>query len=266
MNAAHAIEARHVSFAYERPVLEDFSVALPVGCVTGLIGPNGCGKTTALMVLDGVLKPLSGEVILGGGRALAGLRRKDVARMVAVVPQNAAVAQYQTVFEFALQGRSPHLSLLGFETEEDERIAAAALEMTGLVTFGDIQVSEISGGERQRLLLARALAQQPRILLLDEFTANLDIKYQVELMHLVTRLTRERGLATLVVSHEIHLLAGFADRIVLMSRGRVLQQGNVREVVTPANLKSLFGVDFAVRPLPGGSAEIVADLRRDKTQ
>jgi iron complex transport system ATP-binding protein len=156
-----------------------------------------------------------------------------------------------------MQGRSPHLPLLGFETARDEEIVRAALEMTHLADHLDDRISEISGGERQRLLLARALAQQPEILLLDEFTANLDINYQIELMRLVRRLTRDRGLATVVVSHEINLVATFADYIALMKEGTIRYQGSVTATVTRENLKGLFGLDFLVRRLPSGVPEVL---------
>ena len=251
------LEARNVCFDYHRPIVRDISFRLGSGTVTGIIGPNGSGKTTILRLLDGILRPLSGLVLLHGERSLAGLRRKEIARHIAMVPQNGGVYHYQTLFQFAMQGRSPHLSLLGFESLRDEQVALEALEMTQLTRYLDARVSEISGGEKQRLLLARALAQQTEILLLDEFTANLDINYQVELMRLVRRITRERNLATLIVSHEINLLGAFCDRIILIAQGTIRHQGSVQEVITQENLKQIFGLDFSVRLLTGGGAEIL---------
>jgi iron complex transport system ATP-binding protein len=252
-----ALEARDVSFSYASPVVTDFCLSLGAGTITGIIGPNGSGKTTVLRLLDGILRPASGQVLLNGNLPLRHLTRRQIARHIAMVSQNGPASSFHTVFEFAMQGRSPHLSLLGFETIEDEQVARQALEMTRLGDYLDARVSEISGGEKQRLLLARALTQQPEILLLDEFTANLDINYQVELMRLVRRLTRERRLATAVVSHEINLLAAFSDRIVLMKNGRIRHQGNITEVVTRENLRKLFGLDFLVRPLPSGIPEVL---------
>jgi iron complex transport system ATP-binding protein len=188
-----------------------------------------------------------------------------IARRIAMVPQNGGGYYSQTVFQFAMQGRSPHLSLLGFESEADENITHQALEMTHLTQFRDSPVSQISGGEKQRLLLARALVQQPEILLLDELTANLDINFQVELLGLVRRITREKGLATLVVSHEINLVSGFSDHTVLMLNGRILHQGPVGEMVTPANLKEVFGMNFAVRMLSGGVPEVLPILNEENT-
>jgi ABC-type cobalamin/Fe3+-siderophores transport system ATPase subunit len=257
------LEARRVSFDYRRPILRDISFALKPGTVTGIIGPNGSGKTTILRLLDGIVPPLSGEVILGGTQPLSRMKRKEIARHIAMVPQNGGVYHYQTVFQFAIQGRSPHLSLLGFESTRDEEIALEALEMTQLTQYLDSRVSEISGGEKQRLLLARALAQQTEILLLDEFTANLDINYQVELMRLVQRITRERNLATLVVSHEINLMGTFCDVVILMNEGTIRHQGSVREVLTEENLKQIFGLDFSIRSLPGEKVEVLPIINRE---
>jgi iron complex transport system ATP-binding protein len=257
------LEARGVSFSYHRPIVRDISFGLGPGSVTGIIGPNGSGKTTILRLLDGIVPPLSGQILLGGDRPLSGLSRKEIARHIAMVPQNGGSYHYQTVFQFAIQGRSPHLSLLAFESLQDEKIALEALEMTQLMQYRNTRVSQISGGEKQRLLLARALAQQTEILLLDEFTANLDINYQVELMRLVQRITKEKSLATLVVSHEINLLGTFCDRIILISQGVIRCQGSVQEVLTQENLKSIFGLDFAIRPLPGEKVEIAPVINKD---
>jgi len=255
------LEARHVCFSYNRPIVRNVSFSLMPGTITGIIGPNGSGKTTILRLLDGIIAPLSGEVVLRGNTPLSSLKRKEIARHIAMVPQNGGSYFYQTVFQFAIQGRSPHLSLMGFESMRDEEIAREVLEMTQLSHYLDARVSELSGGEKQRLLLARALAQQTEILLLDEFTANLDINYQVELMRLVRRITREKRLATLVVSHEINILGTFCDRVILMSQGVIRHQGSVQEVMTKEHLKQLFGLDFTVRPLPGGRMEVLPTIQ-----
>jgi iron complex transport system ATP-binding protein len=257
------IEARRISFDYHRPIVRDITFKLRPGTVTGIVGPNGSGKTTILRLLDGIVPPLSGDVLLGGERPLSGMKRKEIARYIAMVPQNGGLYYYQTVFQFAIQGRSPHLSLLGFESSQDEKIALEALEMTQLTRYLHSRVSEISGGEKQRLLLARALAQQSEILLLDEFTANLDINYQVELMRLVRQITRERQLATLVVSHEINILGSFCDRIILMSEGTIRHQGTVQEVLTSEHLKQIFNLDFSIRQLPGHKVEVLPIIHEE---
>jgi iron complex transport system ATP-binding protein len=256
-DAMPSLQAQDVSFAYRKPVVRDLTLALMPGTVTGIIGPNGSGKTTVLRLLGGILRPASGDIWLNGETSLAELSRKEIARHIAMVPQSGGDGSQLSVLDFAMLGRSPHLSLFGFESARDEEIVLAALGMVQLSRYLDARVSELSGGERQRLRLARALAQESKILLLDELTANLDINYQVELMRLIVRLTRERGLATLVVSHEIHLLASFSDRIALMSEGAIPCQGAVAEVITRANLTRLFGLDFEVRSPAGGLPEVL---------
>jgi len=251
------LEARDLCFSYASPVIRSFSLAVPAGLITGIIGPNGSGKTTALRLLDGILQPAKGEVILAGAGPLRRLARKEIARRIAMVPQNGTVAYYQTVFQFAMQGRSPHLSLLGFESGLDEAITLEALCSTRMIRYLDSHVSVLSGGEKQRLLLARALVQQPEVLLVDELTANLDINYQIELMRLIARITRERNLATVVVSHEINLLASFADRVVLIEGGSILKQGDAADVVNRENLSRLFGLDFSVRTLSDGKPQVL---------
>jgi len=250
------MEARNLCFSFSRPIVRNISFSLRAGVITGIIGPNGSGKTTLLRLLDGILRPLSGEVVLNGHTSITRLSRRKIAQQIAMVPQNGTLYQDQSVFNFAIQGRSPHLSILGFESFRDEQITSEALEMTQLTHLRDALLTEISGGEKQRVLLSRALVQRPEILLLDEFTANLDINYQVELMRLVQRVTRQNNLATLIVSHEINLLAAFAEHVVLLNAGKVFRQGTVMDVITPDNLKTLFGLDFAVRSLPGESLEV----------
>jgi len=256
-NPGPALEARNVNFSYRKPIVRGLDLALRAGTVTGILGPNGAGKTTVLRLLCGLLKPDSGTIILQGGTPIASLPRRTLARRIAMVPQGAGNGSQLLVPQFAMLGRSPHLSLFGFESARDVEITLAALEMTRMTNLMEARVCELSGGEKQRLLLARALVQEPEILLLDELTANLDINYQIELLGLVRRLTRERNIATLVVSHEIHLLAGFADRIALMSEGAVRLQGEVAEVITREHLRGLFGLDFEVRPLPGGAPGVL---------
>jgi iron complex transport system ATP-binding protein len=246
--------------------VQDISLSLKPGTITGIIGPNGSGKTTALRLLGGILPPLSGQVLLEGERSLSSMKRKEIARHIGIVPQSGGDYHYQTVFQFAIQGRSPHLSLLGFENSTDEQITLEALELTQLTRYLKSRVTEISGGEKQRLLLARALAQQTKILLLDEFTANLDINYQVELLRLVQRITREKNLATLVVSHEINLLGAFCDRLILMSQGTILHQGSVQEVLTQEHLKQIFDLDFSIRLMTGGGVEVLPVINRESSQ
>ena len=151
-----------VCFSYNRPIVRDVSFSLMPGTITGIIGPNGSGKTTILRLLDGIIAPLSGEVVLRGNTPLSSLKRKEIARHIAMVPQNGGSYFYQTVFQFAIQGRSPHLSLMGFESMRDEEIAREVLEMTQLSHYLDARVSELSGGEKQRCCWRGLWHNRPR--------------------------------------------------------------------------------------------------------
>jgi iron complex transport system ATP-binding protein len=262
MSNTIGLEASNLVFSYKKPVVRNLSLRLERGIMTGMIGPNGSGKTTILRLLAGILQPNSGNVLLGGHLPLNRLGRKEIARHIAVVPQSDGTYNYHTVFQFVLLGRSPHLSLLGFESVKDEEIALKALEMTHLAHMRDAGASEISGGEKQRLLLARALAQQTEILMLDELTANLDINYQVELIRMISQITRQKNLATLVVSHEINLLAAFCSHIVLIGDGAIRSQGSVSEVITRENLMDLFGMDFSVRATNSGTREVMPQMNQ----
>ncbi len=263
MSGDFILEARALDFDYRKPIVRDISFGLRPGTFTGIVGPNGCGKTTVLRLLDGIIRPLAGEVLVDGGRPLSRMRRREIARHIAMVPQNGGLDPYQTVLQFAMLGRAPYLSRFGFENQKDEAVTLEALEMTQMTRYLHARVTEISGGEKQRLLLARALAQRTPILLLDEVTANLDINYQVELMRLVRRITREQNLATLVVSHEINILGAFCDRIILMSGGRIRFQGSVGETLTQQHLKQIFGLDFSIRRLPGAGVEVLPVIHEE---
>ena len=184
MSGDFILEARNLDFDYRKPIVRDISFGLRPGTFTGIVGPNGCGKTT-VPAARRIIRPLAGEVLVDGGRPLSRMRRREIARLIAMVPQNGGLDPYQTVLQFAMLGRAPYLSRFGFENQKDEAVTLEALEMTQMTRYLHARVTEISGGEKQRLLLARALAQRTPILLLDEVTANLDINYQVELMRLV---------------------------------------------------------------------------------
>jgi len=239
-------------------LLDEISFSLGAGQVVALLGPNGAGKSTLLKTLAGLL-PFSGGLRLDGHEAVR-LGRAERARLVAYVPQHSALDVALPARDVVAHGRFAHRDVWGRPGRGDDAAIDRAMELTDTRRLAGRAFCRLSYGERRLVLLARALAQEPGILLLDEFTANLDINFQVELMRLVARLTHERKLSTLVVSHEIHLLAGFADHIALMSGGAIRCQGPVSKVITRENLIQLFGLDFQVRPLPTGSFEVLPIL------
>jgi len=240
------IEARDIDASYGTGLaISQVSVALSEGEFVGLAGPNGSGKTTLLRALTGVLRPLRGRVLLDG-RNLFELPARAVARSVAVVPQNAVFAFNYSALEFVLMGRYPHLGAFAFETDADDDIAISCLRLAGAEHLAHRPVTQLSGGEKQRVLIARALAQQPRLLLLDEPTAHLDMAHQHEIMRLVASLAAQARIGILAALHDLNLAARHCERIVLMHRGRVAAQGPVSQVLTQENLRRVYGAHGTV--------------------
>jgi iron complex transport system ATP-binding protein len=230
-----------------RPVLHDASLAVGAGELVGLVGPNGAGKTTLLRVLTGLLRPMAGEVRLDG-RSLAAWPRAAIARRVAVVPQEDDEPLPYRVGEIVLMGRAPHRSWLGLPTAPDVAAATAAMATADVGGLADRYPDECSGGERQRVRLARALAQEPAVLLLDEPTAHLDPHHRWRLYEVLDRLRAERGCAVCVVTHDLHPLLARADRVVLLAGGRVVADGPPRAVAGREALAAVFAVPPAAVP------------------
>ena len=240
-----SVDARAVSFGVEaKTLLDSVDMRAERGQFVGLIGPNGAGKSTLLRTLSGVLRNQEGTVWLEGAD-LQSMQARDVAAMLALVPQIAPYTQGFTAFELVLMGRYPHLGRFQVEGETDDRIAKAAMRLTETEEFETRTLDTLSGGERQRVFLARALAQQPRILLLDEPTSNLDVLHQLTILGLVRKLVDE-GLTAIAAIHDLNLAARYFDRLVLISEGRVLTEGRPEEVLTPETIESAFGVRAAV--------------------
>jgi len=235
------LDARGVSFAYgSRVVLDGIDLAVDPGEIVGLIGPNGSGKSTLVRLLAGLVRPRAGTVALAG-RPIASWSRGELARQLALVPQDPRVDFPYTVLEVVLMGRAPHLSLLALPGRDDLRIARAALGRLEVAELEARSIDELSGGERQRVFLARALAQQPRALLLDEPTTHLDLRHQTGLHDVARQLCREQGVAVLSVLHDLNLAAAYCDRLVLLAGGRIACAGSPAEVLEPATLERAFG-------------------------
>jgi iron complex transport system ATP-binding protein len=247
------VELRNVRFAYPasaerrtRPfALSDLSLYISTGEIIGVIGPNSSWKTTLIRLLTRVIEPAAGEIRLEGvpvGR----LSRTDLARRVAVVPQGILPQFPFTVGELALMGRYPHDPGRYFESPRDRAVAHEAMEATGVLELADMPLEHLSGGERQRAVIARALAQEPRLLVLDEPTAHLDLRYQVEAAALLRRLNRERGMTILLVSHDLNLAAEVCDRLLLLDGGRPAAIGSPEAVLDETLLGSVFGCGVVV--------------------
>jgi iron complex transport system ATP-binding protein len=235
--------------------LAGVSFAVAPGEIFGVVGPNSAGKTTLLGLLSKVHEPEAGEVRLGGV-SLVRLSRRDLARRVAVVPQDLAVAFPFTVEELCLMGRYPHGGRL-FEGPQDARQAQAAMTLAGVAALAAQTIDTLAGGERQRVLLARALAQEPEVLLLDEPTSHLDLRHQRELVGLLRRLNRERGLTVVFVSHDLTLAAEMADRLLLLVGGRAVQVGTPAEVLSEAVLEPAYGCPVVVDKSPVSGRPVV---------
>ena len=242
------LRAESVSFGYGEGgfLLSGASVTVALGSLTGLLGPNGCGKTTLLKLLCGVLRPRSGRVALGD-RPLTTLTRRELARHVAVVPQETHPAFEYSVTEMVLMGRHPHLGPFQLEGPADFEIAREALEATGTAHLAARNYMTLSGGEKQRVIIASALTQATEILLLDEPTASLDLGYQLDVAGLLARLNRERGVTMVLATHDLNLAASLCDYLVVMRAGRVLAQGATADVLTSAMVRRLYDVDADVQ-------------------
>jgi iron complex transport system ATP-binding protein len=226
-------------------VLRGISLEVAQGDFIGIIGPNGSGKTTLLRVIDGVLSPQEGCVYLDGV-PVRKMKRDALARTVAVVPQETAMVFPFTAHEVVLMGRSPHLRQWGFEGEADLRIARRVMELTDTASLMNRNMNTLSGGERQRVLIARALAQEPKIMLLDEPTAFLDIRHQIEFFDLIKTLNREQRLSVLAVTHDVNLASLYCDRIVLLQNGSIHSEGRPEEVITAGNIRKVYGIEVIV--------------------
>jgi iron complex transport system ATP-binding protein len=232
-----------LGFAYgDRPALAGIDAEVRPGEFFGVLGPNGSGKSTLLKVAAGLLRPSAGRVFLEG-RDVQAWKRRDLARRVALLAQDVSVEVPYRVSDVVLLGRMPHLGLFGFAGASDLEVARAALAATDCLDLADRRIHEISGGERQRVFLARALAQEPSLLLLDEPTAHLDLRHQVGLHDLLARRNREEGLTVVTVLHDLNLAAQYCHRVLLLSAGRVFAGGTVEEVLTWRNVREVFGVD-----------------------
>jgi iron complex transport system ATP-binding protein len=246
------LKATDVSFSYARRrastrrVLDDVSLDVERGTIVGLLGPNGSGKTTLLRIVAGVLRPLSGGVLVDG-RPIDQMTRREVARRVAIVPQETHTTFDFSVIDMVLMGRYPHLGPLELEGVADQEIAREALAATGTAALETRAFATLSGGEKQRVVIASALAQASEMLLLDEPTAALDLAYQFEIAALLRRLNAQRGTTMIVSTHDLNLAAALCERIVLLKEGRVLAYGSTKETLTAANIRVLYDVDADVQ-------------------
>ena len=242
-------------------VLQGLNLAVREGEVVALVGPNGSGKSTLLRALGRILKPKGGAVLLEG-RSLASLPTREVALKLALLPQGPTLSNDLTVQELVWMGRSPHQGWLGLPNPADKDAVEWAATETSIEPLLQRNVSDLSGGERQRVWLAMALAQQPRLLLLDEPTTFLDLAHQLELLELVRYLNAEHGLTVVMVLHDLNQAARYAGRVVVLHEGAVHAEGAPPDVLTPQTLADVFGIEGEIIEGPAGVGMVIVPIRR----
>ena len=254
-----------VSFAYPRGAraVDGVSIAVPRGSIVGLIGPNGSGKTTLVRLLNGTLRPSHGSISIDGV-PLASLSRRDLARRIAVVPQETHVTFDFSALEIVLMGRYPHLGAFALEGPDDMAIARRALAATGTEALASRQFATLSGGEKQRVVIAGALAQSSDVLLLDEPTTALDVGFQFEIASLLSQLNRSHGTTMVVSTHDLNLAAMLCSELVLMKAGRVVAHGATGDVLNRENIRRLYGVEADVTFHPSAGHLTVVPLARSE--
>jgi iron complex transport system ATP-binding protein len=247
------LEMQNVTLGYgHKVVVEDITLRMKPGEMMGLVGPNGCGKSTIIKALSRVISPYSGRILLGG-KDISRISRRDLSRLLGVVPQIPLLPSAFTAFEVVLMGRNPHLGLFQYEGTKDMAIAWRAMEKTQVKHLAQRRIGELSGGEIQCVVIARVLAQETEIVLLDEPTANLDISRQVEILDVIKSLCQQHGLIVVAALHDLNLAAQYCDRLVLINNGRIYAEGTPAEVITDDNIKAVYGAGSYVysHPLSG---------------
>ncbi len=245
------LKVKGVHFSYDSiNVLNDVFIEGGDGEVVSLVGPNGSGKTTLLKCINKILKPKKGTILLDG-RNLSSIGLKEMARLLGYVPQSATHAFPSTVFDTVLLGRRPHVDWsVG---ARDKEVVSQVLVSTGLQGMALRYFGELSGGEKQKVLIARALAQEPEILLLDELTSNLDLRHQLEILDLIKTMVREKRISAIMALHDLNLASRFSDKVIFLREGRIYAAGEPYSVLTPENIKAVYGVETVINNDSGRS-------------
>jgi len=258
------VKVDNLSGGYHKTlVIEGISFEIKKGDFLGIIGPNGSGKSTLLRLMSRVLCPRSGSIALEGKDAYQ-MDLKEFCRKVAFVPQDTLINFSFNVEEIVLMGRIPHLKRMQFETKRDFSIARDALSLTDTLYIKEKAIDELSAGERQRVIIAKALAQEPMLLFLDEPTAHLDIGHQVQILDLLKKLNKEDGLTVVMVMHDLNLASEYCNRIMLLNEGRIFKEGSPDEVLTYQNIESVYKTVVVVKKNPVSSKPYVILVSGEK--
>lgn len=238
------------SFGYNnRIVVQDISFEAKQGVILGIIGPNGSGKSTLMKGISRLLRPISGRIFFNG-KSILDFDRMELARTIAVVPQNPYLPEMFTAHEVVMMGRTPHLGLLRYESKRDFDVVRKAMETTCTFDLAERRVNELSGGERQRLTIARALAQEPKVMLLDEPTAHLDINYQKEILNLIRKLSNEAGIIVIMALHDLNLASQYCGHLIMLHGGKIFSEGSPKEVINSDNIRKVYGAQVFIYSHP----------------
>jgi iron complex transport system ATP-binding protein len=254
------ISLENITAGYDgRPVLRDVRFDVAPGEFLGMIGPNGCGKTTLLRTVSGALPTMAGRVVVQRSDVRE-IGRRKLARIMACLLQDLALDLAFTVQELVLMGRAPHLPRIGGETKHDFEVVGHALHLCDVSHLADRPITEMSGGERQRVLIAMCLAQEPRVLLLDEPTSHLDIGHQLSVLDLMAKLNRQTGVTVIAVLHDLNLAAEYCQRLLVLNDGRVAALGTPEEVLTAEMVSTVYGTTVLIErnPLSGKPHVVLA--------
>lgn len=253
-----AISLQQISFSYRtQAVLQDITLEIPRQSFLALIGPNGSGKTTLLRVMSKALRPQQGAVLLDG-RPLGSFSARDLAQKLAVISSEQHFEFPFSVADVVAMGRFPHLNRLEGMSDRDWQIVDDAMERTSVLDFRNRSISQLSSGEKQRVLIARAIAQQPSILMLDEPNAHLDINHQIAIFSLLRTLNRQQQITIIVVLHDLSAAAAFCETMVLLHRGQIVRTGTPAEVITEELIRQTYGAEVSVFPSPVGGFPQIA--------
>jgi iron complex transport system ATP-binding protein len=249
------LDVKGVCFSYgSRCALEDVTMSIGAGELVSLVGPNGSGKTTLLKCVNRILKLQKGTVLVEG-HDVSKLRLKELAKLLGYVPQGTGRSFPSTVFEIVLIGRKPYMNWN--VSSRDKEIVLDTLTLMGLEGMAPRQSNELSGGELQKVQIARALAQEPEVLLLDEPTSNLDLKHQLDVLNLIASIAREKKMVAVMAMHDLNLASRFSDTMIFLNGGQIYDAGEPETVLTPENIRSVYGVEAEVVNRGGGRPCIV---------
>jgi len=241
------LQINNIACRYESAnVLEDIDLSATAGDFIGVIGPNASGKTTLLKSISKILKPHTGVVLLNE-RDVYTLKSTEMAKNLAVVPQESVISFAFTALEIVLMGRTPHLNRFEVEGTKDLIIAKKAMQLTNSWYLHERPINTLSGGEKQRVIIARALAQEPKVLLLDEPTGHLDINHQIEILDLIKRLNKEEEMIVIAVFHDLNIASQYCQRLILLNKGRIFAAGRASDVLTQENIEKVYGIKVTVK-------------------